>query len=93
MLRRHPVMALSSGWRCPLLRRLLGSNTDLLRKGTNPTLMTKLGHQAALFVAMHATETVRPAIVSPRLALGIQCLPTSNLKVRLLGWFASQLGA
>ena len=45
-----------------------GHHRTLSRRGS---VAINLGHEAALFVAMHATEAVRPAVVSPRrLALG-----------------------
>ena len=57
------------------------------------TAKTQLGHGAALFVAMHATETVRPAIVSPRcLALGYTMFAHVKFESALFGLVCIAVG-
>src|SRR5262245_45180842 len=56
-------------------------------------ILTQLGHEAALFVAMHATETVRPAIVSPRcLALGHTMFAHVKFESALVGLVCIAVG-
>src|SRR6516165_6354167 len=55
--------------------------------------MTQLGHEVALFVAMHATEIVRPAIVSPRcLALGYTMFAHVKFESALVGLVCIAVG-
>src|SRR5215469_4005210 len=55
--------------------------------------LTQLGHEAALFVAMHATETVKPAIVSPRcLALGYSMFAHVKFESALVGLVCIAVG-
>src|SRR6516165_4559658 len=55
--------------------------------------MTQLGHEVALFVAMHATETVRPAIVSPRcLTLGHTMFAHAKFKSAFVGLVCIAVG-
>jgi hypothetical protein len=81
--------------------RLTSKNTPnmldwetLVRSSTGfSTAATQLGHEAALFVAMHATETVRPAIVGPRcLALGHTMFAHVKFESALVGLVCIAVG-